>query len=343
MVSRNVPLVRRLRAARGRIVLLVVWLSAAGGAAALGFVQTLHPGSIAVAVTRVHPVLAPESGRIATVAVSPGQRVQAGDILATIEIPGLPQILAAADATVADEEAGLRTDDADRNRRFATDLEDARTRLVSARVALEADQATLASLEVEVARQSLPGLGLADAALAIATGQRDAVKATLEARRAEVAALEQALRSAEARASASGAAPGGALAARAERDAIEARLAAATLRAFAGGVVGDVVPVPGQWVLAGLPVVTVSEPTSAQAVLYVDVGRAHQLAPGTPVRVRPPSGLATDAVVRTVGAIVEALPTRHRRDPATPEWGVPITLDVRDRVLVPGEVLAVEF
>jgi multidrug resistance efflux pump len=330
---------------RGQIILGLVWCAAAVGSAFLGVLQESGGNGVAMALLEAHPVLAPESGRIASVSVVPGQTVSAGDVLAVVEIPGLTQELAAAEAELVAEGQVLHTDDADRARRFARDLDQLRAQLLSARVDLESERALLAGLESEVARQSAPGVAVSQSAVDAVKTQRDASKATVAAREAEIQVLERAVAAAGGRQAGSGNAGTASLtAAEAYRDALRARVESCTLRAYAPGTVGLVVPRPGQWVQAGLPVLQVDEATTGEAVAYVNPARAQRLAPGTTVVVHPESRSGSVvATIRSVGAAVVAVPLRQQHDPTVPEWGVPITLQIGDGVLTPGEVLAVEF
>ena len=344
MVRRTIPLARRFRAIRGNLVLAGVWLSAVVACALLTLIDDPHGSGIAVATVEAHPVLAPESGRIASLVVKPGQVVHAGDLLATIEVPGLNQELAAAEAEVIAAGQLLHSGDADRTRRFARDVDSMRASLLSTRVSLEAERARLIGLDAELTRLMVPGVAVSASVVDAARAQRDASQATVAAREAEVAGLERYVAAAQARVLDAGD-PGSAalLVAEANRDALRARAEVATLRAYADGTVGPTLPSPGQWVQAGIPVVTLTGPSSGALVAYMNVGGAQRLQPGTTLLARPESGRTLSAVVEQVGTHVELVPVRQQHDPAVPEWGVPITLRVAGVALIPGEIVAVDF
>jgi multidrug resistance efflux pump len=341
---------------RGQILLALVWSGAALTCGALLLVDPGHKAT-AVALTRSHAVRAPESGRIATLAVVPEQNVEAGTILATIEVPGLEQQIAAAEAELRALEAKGGVDQADRGRKFARDLEDARAAWLGARVALEREVAEVTGFNQELGRLQAPGIQFSSAEVSRVQVQHDAAVAAVEARTNEVAALNRAYDDARARA---GVQLDGALAASVEAatvklEALKIQADANTLRATSAGVVTSVnvptiagivednFPTPGQWVQAGMPVLTITEPGTQDAVVFVDVGHARDLAPGTEVYLHGQGGTHFEAKVRTVGVAVEPVPSRQLRDLAVPEWGVPVTIQVTDRTLVPGEALSVDF
>jgi multidrug resistance efflux pump len=361
MVRRSIPLWRRVRAVRGQIFLALVWSAAA---ATCGVLLLFHPGvssGTALAVTRTHLIRAPESGRLASLAVSPLQHVEAGDVLGTIEVPGLTQQLAAAEADLRALEAQLAGEQADRGRKFARDLDDARASWLGARVALEQDRAELSGLDQELARLQSPGVLLSIADVERVRVKQAAASVELDARTAEVNALKGAYADAQARAgsSATVALTAALDAATAKLEGLRLEADANVLRAHVSGVVtapvglqardgrseviDETFPAPGQWVQAGVPVLMLTEAGTQDAVVFVDVARARGLTPGTEVSVRAQGGARYEATVRAIGAAVEPVPLRQLRSPSTPEWGVPVTLQVLDDVLLPGEALSVEF
>ena len=344
MVRRTVPIARRFRAIRGKLVLAAVWLAAVAGSVVLTFLDDPHGSGLAIVTVTAHPVLAPESGRIASLTVTPGQRVQPGDLLGTIEVPGLSQELAAAEAEVIAAGQTFRSGDADRSRRFARDVESMRASLLATRVDLEAERARLVGFEAELQRLSVPGVAVSASVLDAARAQRDASRATVAAREAEVGGLERYVAAAQARVLDAGDPGSAALqVAEAKRDALRARAETATLRAYAKGTVGPILPAPGQWVQAGIPVVSVLGDSTGELVAYLDVGGAQRLRAGASLSVRPESGHTVNAVIEQIGTSVQQVPLRQQRDPSVAEWGVPIRLRVADVALTPGEIVAVDF
>lgn len=360
MVRRRVPFMRRLRSNVGRVVAAGMWFGAALLCLVLYPFRTNTTGGTAIAVVRTVPVMAPESGRVAGVSVTPGQAVSAGDIVAVVEVPGLAQQLAAAQAEARALEQELGVAAVERGRRFERDVDDARTGWLAARVALESQRATLAGIQLDLARMEAPGVEIPSGQLDARRAERDAVAAAVTAREDEAAALERAFASAQARAGGAEAATMQARleAAQAQAAALEARVAACTLRAQTAGMVSTVAPAsgsgvvnnipllqltPGGWAQAGVPLLQITELSTQQAVVYVNPSLARTIGPGQLVAMRGPSGEHLDAEVGAIGAAVEVVPLRQQRDPAVPEWGIPITLQAVDRALLPGEALAVEF
>lgn len=362
-MKRSIPLGRRLRAVRGQIFHTLFWCAAAATSGVLLLVQ--HDfggqGGVAVALSSTPYIRPPSSGRVATLAVARNQRVEAGDVLATVEVPGLTQQIAAAEAELRSLEAELGAEEADRGRRFARDLEGARAGWLAARVALERERAELAGKEQELARASSPGVLVAVGEVERLTVVRDAAKAAVAARAAEVEALERNYGEARERA---GVTRSDRLQTAVEASAVyleslRALAEANVLRAPVAGVVTapvgsvardgradileEVFPVAGQWVQAGVPVLMITEPAASDAVVFVDISRARELAPGAPVSVRSSAGQRYEATVRSVGVAVEPIPLRQLRDQTVAEWGVPVTLQVVGSVLTPGEALSVEF
>lgn len=362
-MKRRLPLVRRLRAARGKIVMAAVWLGAATLSGTLLLLQHElgETTTMAVASMQSHYVRAPESGRLATLVVTPGQRVEAGELLATVEVPGMAQQIAAAEAELRSLEAQLGMEEADRGRKFARDLESARASWLSARVALERERAELTGAEQDLARVRAPGVLVAAGEIERLSVLRDAARAAVDARAAEVDALERNYGDARARAGVSGSAQLQAAveAAAVHLESLRAVAAANALHAPIQGVVSapigtmardgradileEAFPVPGQWVQAGVPVMMITPPSTQDAVVFVDIALAKDLAPGAAVSVRSGAGQRFEATVRAVGVAVEPVPLRQLRDQTRAEWGVPVTLQVIDRALTPGEALSVEF
>lgn len=345
MVRRSIPLSRRLRALRGPLLLGGTWVGAILVCVVLAFVQHPSPSGLALATIVEHPVRTPESGRVGTIAAVPGRQVAAGEVLATVEVPGLTSELAAADAEIQAETGSLALEGADRGRKFAKDQDAAYAAVTAARVSLDRERAELEAATADLARATAPGLALSAQSIADLHTRVDTLTASVRARQTELSALESAYGAARARnAAANGEASSARLdVLRARREALAARIDALTLRATAAGVVIGTVPVPGEWVTAGLPVVTVQEPTTNEAVIYLDVARAAGVSPGVTVEVRPTSGPARSAVVQAVGPGVERLPPQQARDPSIPEYGVPVRVSVSDGPLVPGESLSIEF
>ncbi|MDP2304550.1 MAG: HlyD family efflux transporter periplasmic adaptor subunit [Pseudomonadota bacterium] len=346
---------------RGKIFMSLAWAAAAMACGVWLLVRTGAGEGTAVVVTKSHLIRAPESGRIATLEVVPYQHVEAGAVLAKIEVPLLNQEIASAQAELRSLEAQISVQEADRGRQFARDLEAARASWLRARVELERDRSDLMVAEQELGRADAPGVLVATSEVERFKSLRDAAKSAVDARVTEVDALNRNYEDALRRAGGTQSAllKTSVEAAAVYLESLRMVADANVLRAYASGIVSapvgsqardgrtevidEAFPTPGQWVQAGVPVLTVTEPTSQDAVVFVDLTRARALAPGAAVSVRGTNGGSFEATVRSVGVAVERVPLRQLQDQAIQEWGVPVTLQVMDRALTPGESLSVEF
>lgn len=345
MVRRRIPLHRRIQANFGRIVGMGVWAFAALLCVVLYPMRSTPNSGIAVAVVRQLPIVAPESGRIASLSVDADQPVTAGSVVAVIEVPGLPQLVAASEAEVRALEQELAVAGVERDRKFEGDVEAARTNWLTAKVNLESQRATLAGVEIDLARMVAPGVELPETQIAGKRTERDALQAAVTAREDQVAAMERTFSAAQARAGGAEAATLRARldAAQAQLAAMEARQESCTLRAHASGTISPDLPAVGGWAQAGVPLLTITENSTQQAIVYVNSNIARGMEAGTVVALRGPAGEPIQAEVDAIGAAVQVVPIRQQRDPAVPEWGIPVTLRVLDKALMPGEALAVEF
>ncbi len=340
MVRRPRTLGRRLSQYAGPAALGAAWLLAAGAAAAIAYMQQASGTATALAVTRTHPLRAPESGWVVDVTVAPGTPVEAGAILARLEVPGMAQELAACEAEVRGAEESVLMDTADRDLKFARDIESTRRALLDAQVLLAGDRSALNQAQSEVLRQSAPGVVASDAVLTQAKQVEAGLIATLAARQGEVDALERAFSDARARAHTSFKGEAQLAAAVARRDAVLARAGSQELKAPTAGVVGPMVAAAGEWTTAGTPLLTITEAVSNEAVAYVPVSFARGLKVGGTVELMPQGGSTVQGTIAGIGPSVEQVPDALL--PIAPTWAMPVHIRT-DAVLVPGEKLGVEL
>lgn len=340
MVRRPRSLRRRLGQYAGPAALGAAWLLAASGAAAIAYVQQASGTTTALAVTRQHAMRAPESGWVVDVTVQPGSVVEAGATLARLEVPGMAQELAACEAEVRGAEEAVLLDTADRDLKFARDIESTRRALLDAQVRLAGDRAALAQAQGELLRQSAPGVAASEAVLIQAKQAEAGLAATLAARQGEVDALERAFTDARARAHTSFKGEAELAAAIARRDMVLARAASQELKAPAAGVVGPLVATAGEWMTAGVPLLTVTEPVSNDAVAYVPVPFARGLKVGAQVELLPQGGSTVQGTIAGIGPAVEQVPAALL--PMAPTWAMPVHIHT-GAVLVPGETLGVDL
>ncbi|GDX81956.1 hypothetical protein LBMAG42_37670 [Deltaproteobacteria bacterium] len=359
MVRRQIPLTRRLRANAGVIANTGIWLGATTMCLVLYAAQGSDAPMHAVAMVEKHPVAVPESGRLASLEVVAGQRVEAGQSLGTIEVPGLAQELVAVQAQLLALQATTEGADPERERRFAKDLSGAQSRWLEGKVTLEAQRAELLGRDMALARLKTPGAAVPASEVEQSQAARDALAREVSAREESVAASERAYVQARAL---SGGTTDAALEARVQEatarvEMVRARLEASVLRAPTAGTVQPVVsgsdsasptaagtlPAAGSWLQAGVPAFAVVEGTTREAVWYVSPDRARELVEGAPVTLESARGERVDAKVLAVSPAVEQVPVRQLADPAMLQWGVAVTVQTAKTELMPGEGFAVRY
>lgn len=128
---------------------------------------------------------------------------------------------------------------------------------------------------------------------------------------------------------------------------LDLALSSLDITAPISGTVSRVYLRPGQIVRAGDVIMDVSADGASYVVSYLREEQQYiGPTPNMAVEVRPrndPRRLV-QATVDTVGAQVEAVPSRQLRDQRTPEWGLPVRLSIpADANLMPGEVVTLTF
>lgn len=200
-----------------------------------------------IEVERIH-VAPAVGGRVLRVAVSEGDRVEAGDLVAEIDDRAAAAALREAEAAVEVAEANRET---------------AGRRLEAVR-----SEAGLARTEARRYRELF-------ARDAVARQVVDRAEATLERLEAEVRGAEAALEAADRQAKA----------ARARREAVQVRLSETRIVAPAPGVVDREVVRAGEMGAPGRPVVVLLRKGSAELRVYLPLRTAQSVRPGTEARV----------------------------------------------------------
>ena len=126
---------------------------------------------------------------------------------------------------------------------------------------------------------------------------------------------------------------------------VEFRMDAMEIRAPITGRVTAISCVPGQAVIQGQVILTITSDSSSQVISYVRQDQRFKPFAGMPVELRSQvEGASVSAEVKQVGPRVEAIPTQQLRDPKTPEWGIPVTIAIpREVKFRPGELVEVRF
>lgn len=340
MVRRQRSVRRMVSLYAGPAVLGLAWVGAAGGAGLLTWMQQTGGTTTALAVTRSHALRAPESGWVIEVLARPGQHVEAGATLARLEVPGMSQELAAAEAEVRGAEEALLMDTADRGLKFARDVESARRALLDAQVMLAGDRAALQQAQSDLDRVTAPDV---DQSVGYVTRRQQTAQGlmeTLAAREREVSALETAFSEARARSHATFKGEAQLAVAVAHRDALIARMSSGELKAPTAGVIGPLVPAAGEWTTAGSPLLTVTEPVSNEVVTYVAVPFSRGLRVGAAVHLMPDGGTPVAGTIAEIGPAVEPVPAALHPTAAT--WAMPVHI-VTEAMLVPGETVGVDL
>lgn len=117
------------------------------------------------------------------------------------------------------------------------------------------------------------------------------------------------------------------------------------VRAPISGRVTQLLAVPGQAVIQGQILMTITSDVSSQVISYIRQDQRFKPTPGMPVELRSQiEGATVAAQVKQVGPRVEAIPTQQLRDPRTPEWGIPVMITIPQEIKFrPGELVEVRF
>jgi multidrug resistance efflux pump len=348
---------------RTRVLPWLVWCATIAAAGWL-WADVRRDGALAFALAAEYAVAPPQLGRVAELHVAPGQRVAAGQVVATLDARAIDaeQAILAAERRRLEAELGAvrvattaRTDETARE--LDESVEAADLALKTARVDRQVRAAELAALDSRVD------------ALRRLVADKMADRRELDAVLVEQAALAKQLQAADSLIEQQ---VRRATAARARRDALPAdatelalepvrkqlevlagreqllavRRAETVLRAPADGEVAEVRVRPGEVAAAGAPVVTiVGDQATREVQVCVREADAARVEPGEAVRLRSRDARATlqAHVTRLSPAIIE-LPPRCRRDPEVVEWGrlIAVALD-EPTALLPGQAFSATF
>lgn len=355
---------------RRRVLPWLVWLGAAGSASWLWY--DLYVGSARGYVEGIsYGVQSPQTARVASLEVQPGQRVQAGQVIAKLDDRELVEELAVLAAERSRMEAELKTSAVetslrvgDSSRQLEESIDSAELARRQARADRSVHAAELAELDTQVKevrdlvdkrmldRSALVELKIQLAALrkqlevdddiireldglAVAARSRrvglPGVDATDVARKALLTALE---------------------AIREEEAALTRRKELLELRAPGPGEITALFLRPGELAVEGAVVATIAGPaqTSSEGRAIVVVcateAEAAKIDVGEVALLAPPEGggVVLAAHVQRLAPEVGQLPTRCWRDPRIAQWGRAIYLATDEPVtLLPGQSFAVEF
>ncbi|MCY1070210.1 HlyD family efflux transporter periplasmic adaptor subunit [Nannocystis sp. RBIL2] len=353
-----------LRVLRTRIAPWGLWCATMASVAWL-WGDVHDEAAVGFVLAAEYELATPEPARVAAVAVAPGQRVRAGDVLVSLDARAIDAELAIVAAERARLEAELGAVRAESKVRVGDTTREFDESVAAADVALRTARA-----ERKVAAAEYAALSEQVATLGGLVEQRMADRRELDALRVEHVALEKQLQTADALIPqlVSQAAAARARRAALPADATEAALRpvqaelavierqeqllavrreAMTLRAAVDGDVAAVHLQAGEVADTGLPIVTlVGDATAAEVQVCQREAQASRGRAGEAVRVRPRGSDGAEAagrVVRVAPRIAE-LPPRCWRDPKLPEWGRELVVRLDEPLpLLPGQAVAVRF
>lgn len=358
---------RQARRRLGASLPWLTWTAALGVALWLG--GGVLPSGIAPAeAERVVVVLSsPRTAAVTSLAVAPGDRVEAGAVVATLDPSDLDLEIAVAEGElermrleVNAEGTSLHVEQLETRERLASDAEKAAVEAARLEAEVGRDRAELSTIEEQLARQRK----LVDEGIASGANLDD-----LEVRRAalakKVSEYERLLRRARDHLGAARArlaewertgdagAPRTAplvAAVKAQEDRVKALEAARdklTLRAPVAARVQAVHEVPGGVAVEGGPVVTLLDERPRRVIAWLPEDRARLVEVGDVARLAPSDrvGAVRHGRVVALGPGLEDMPIRFRQIPQEPELAraVYIELDDQEAPPLPGQAFDARF
>ena len=325
---------------------LAAWLYFTGepGGRVLGFAQATTEG---VAPTEI--------AKVASIAVSVGDPVAAGQVVATLDTAAIDAEMAVEEAEKARLEAEVRAEQSLLEQQLTVDLEGLERELARQREEQIRARAEEGALRGEVSRvkrlveeqQAILGdLGKLDLQHATVKAIADEKPRTIGLLRAQIAAAEERRRTTRA----GGTAPAAELEAdlllaRRRMERLEQRRSGYVLRAAHGGRVAAIDKQPGEVAAAGEPIVRVVS-ARGRVVACVPERIALDVREGDAARlwVRGRSGAPLSGKAVALGPLVTELPARCRATPSLPAWGRDVTIALDPPVdLVAGQAFDVAF
>ena len=367
---------QRLVDFRQRTLPIVVWSVCAIAVAAMLLGRANRLQYLGLAQALDYPISPVATGTVESIVVDLYESVSAGDLVARLDDSHVTASVATANATLAQLRAELEAARvalvADGSpgsggraailRRFKMDEEQRRLDLLSLKLEIESKQIELERLDLETERvHELWQAGVMAKNVYDTTRlSRDAMRKGLEDGRALLAQTEQEYVAARSR--------------REEYDAglprdtalesmlqplreaieveshrlqeIELQRRALFLRSPVDGQVSQVLCRQGQSVVAGQPVVVVSEGTVREIVAYLAEDDGHDIGPSTRaiVSTRGTNGTVAETVVLRVGPTIQELPPRLWRNPRIPDYGRAVVVAAAPGMqLTPGELVNVKL
>jgi len=353
---------------------VVVWLLAVVAVVGLLSQRARRFDVMGIAQYESRQIASDEVGRVRMVPIRLFEKVRQGQTVVLLEDDRIRCELATASAEIARlkaefnaardrlnaETQNLKTSRILDKRRFATDVEDARLRVLDLTTILETDRLTLQDLRLKMefeqtvySKNAATDLEYQTAKIAHAALERK-IRENEHALNQAKLDLTQAQRRHEEFGQAAVAVPSVETAVAPLREAItvqERRLdalavnrAMLVLKSPLDGVVTQVIRGAGEAVRAGDPILTISAEQPTGVVVYANDVQMNDVKVGMPVELVRQSERTPIVASRVVAVrpVIEHLPVRLWRNPSIAEWGRAVLVSVPPEMkIVPGELVGV--
>ncbi|MHC4395538.1 MAG: HlyD family secretion protein [Planctomycetota bacterium] len=370
---------------RLHILPILVWLGAVGGVVLLLSYRTQRFEVLGLAQGQVRQISSTSMGRLKNVPVQLFEPVKEGDVVAIIdtvldhkhleveleakkavflaEIRQLQAELKATHNRLTVEAENRENDMVDAQRRFYVDVVNARLRTLELKAVLEPERIRLDELELNAKILTARGASQQNStilyeqrklkkqydalAIKIQQNQRLLTQAENDLQQAIERRDKFALRQPSNPTMDTVLAP--------IREAINIKQeqigeiltdrVALELRSPFDGIVSEIQRKSGEAVLAGEPILTISETKPIEILAYADQKLASRLQENMKVKLlksSEPPQIASSQITH-LGPGVQLIPEQLRKDPAVPEWGRPMLIKVPpDMKLMPGEIVGIK-
>jgi multidrug resistance efflux pump len=366
------PMAPRVRRTLARAWPLVAWMGALAAAVWLYFGASWRGHALAyedIQEVNVSPSLA---GRLATLEIELGQKVEEGDVLATLDTADLDARerrarteLERLKTRVAAQREALRLEQEDRRaqgaaRRTTYESEGSRLRALIEKLSTDqaADEAEASALDPQIERlkplleRKLLTADRLESKLQERAMLTKRIASRTDALRSAGEELSSWMRLAPAKISDSNV-EALLLPYELELRTQEARLAELELErekhritAPVSGSVNQISARAGEWRAAGAPIVEIVVPRPNRIIAYVTDRQVPAVVVGTPATLRPHDhgGATISGKVVMAGPRIQQVPLRLRTIPTIPQWGRLVTIEVeKSSEPLPGEIYDVRF
>lgn len=323
----------------------VLWVLGSSGAVAM-LLGRPHGDVQGLAYATTTEVSARVDGVLAEVLVDLHDRVTTDQLLATLDPGPLQARINTLEAELRALERSEAVDSRDRQRRFQTDLEDARRENVRRSASLKEEEAKLTVVEAELARERrLVDEGLRARAIAEdLERQAEVIRTRIAEERSRIATSELAVTNAQARVAASGGAnQWQVIAARRRLSEVQQQLRNLELRSPMSGQVTELQAARGAPLRPGEPVLRVSPVATSVVHVWSDSRALQSVEVGDPVGVRQANGRRHLGVISSIGAERQLLPQQLWYRSGDQEWGYLIRVGLDEPLLTPGELVRVDL